>query len=105
MREAVPVFEALGLRHRPPTLSAQGDGVAASDLEGQLAEVVRTADATDGLAPAVGHSAYAAIAWMATDARPDRIARVVMIGGLPSGDQGIFFDSLPVEGERIEFPG
>ncbi len=86
-------------------LPAQGDGAAAADLEGQLAEVVRAVDATDGLVPAVGHSAYATIAWMAAGARPDRIARVEMIGGFPSGDQGIFFDSLPVEGEWAEFEG
>jgi hypothetical protein len=42
---------------------------------------------------------------MAAGARPDRIARVEMIGGFPSGDQGIFFDSLPVEGEWAEFEG
>ncbi len=104
-REVVPVLERRGHHPRALNLPGQGDGATTADLEDQLGEVVAAVDATEGPAMVVGHSASATLAWMAADARPHGIAGVVMIGGFPSGDGGRYFDSLPVEGEWLEFPG
>ena len=53
----------------------------------------------------VGHSAASTLAWMAADARPDKVARVVLIGGFPSGDGEAYADFLPVVDGVVPFPG
>ncbi len=104
-REVVPVLEGLGHRARALSLRGQGDGAASAGLEDQLADVVAAVDAAASPVMVVGHSVAATLAWMAADARPDRVARVVMIGGFPSGDGAAYFDSLPVTGDQLKFPG
>lgn len=34
----------------------------------------------------VGHSAACTLAWLAADARPEKVAKVVLIGGFPAAD-------------------
>jgi len=57
-------------------------------LRDHIDAVVGAIDSCDpaGGKVVVGHSAGAAIAHAAVDARPDRIARVVYVGGFPTGD-------------------
>ncbi|MFC7546984.1 alpha/beta fold hydrolase [Plantactinospora sp. GCM10030261] len=103
--EVVAPLERLGHRATPLTLPGQGDGSTSATLDDQLAAVVAAVDAASGPVLVVGHSAAATLAWMAADARPERVARVVLVGGFPSADgekYAAFFDL--VDGV-MPFPG
>ena len=53
----------------------------------------------------VGHSAAATLAWVAADARPEVVTRVVMVGGFPVADGAAYFDAVePVDG-TVVWPG
>ena len=53
----------------------------------------------------VGHSAACALAWVAADARPDKVARVALVGGMPNDDGETYFGFFaPVDGV-VPFPG
>ena len=101
----VPGLRDLG--HRPVALFLPGQGAppATATLEDQLEAVVAAVDVADGPVMVVGHSAAATLAWMAADARPDKVARVVLIGGFPSGDGQAYADFLPVVDGVMPFPG
>ncbi len=89
----------------PVSLPGQGAPPAAATLEDQREAVLAAVDACAGPVMVVGHSASSTLAWMTADARPDRVARVVMIGGFPSADgreHARLFDI--VDGE-MGFPG
>lgn len=104
-RDVEPLLEGLGHRARPVSLPGQGDGDSFATLEDQLAAVVAAVDAAAGAVMVVGHSAAATLAWMAADARPDKVSRVVMIGGFPSGNGQPYFEGLPVNDGVLAFPG
>ena len=53
----------------------------------------------------VGHSAAATLAWMAADARPEKVAKVVLIGGFPSADGEPYADFFEVTDGVMPFPG
>lgn len=99
--------ELQGLGHRPVALDlpGQGDGVTAATLDDQVRAVVRAVDEATPPVLVVGHSAAATLAWMVADARPDRVGRVVMIGGFPSADGEVYNDSFPAVGGVVPFPG
>ena len=91
----VPHLQAQGHRAVPVWLPGQGASPAAATLSDQQAAVLTAVDAAGGSVAIVGHSAASTLAWMAADARPDKVARVAMIGGFPSGDGEVyasFFD-------------
>jgi pimeloyl-ACP methyl ester carboxylesterase len=52
----------------------------------------------------VGHSAGCGTAHAAADARPDRVARAVHIGGFPTGDGLALVDGFPVEKGEVPLP-
>lgn len=52
----------------------------------------------------VGHSGGAVIAWAVADARPGRIARVVMVDAIPLPAGRPINTELPVEGEGVPLP-
>ena len=79
-------LRARGHRAVPVTLPGQGDGNVLATLADQVAAVVSAVDAAAGRPMVVGHSAACSLAWLATDARPAKISKVVLIGGFPSGD-------------------
>jgi pimeloyl-ACP methyl ester carboxylesterase len=93
--------------HHPVAISLPGQGTPASDptLADQLAAVVTGIDGADGDVLVVGHSAASTLAWMAADARPERVGRIVMIGGLPSSDGTAYADFFPVVDGVMPFPG
>jgi len=98
-------LEARGHRAIPVNLPGQGDGNASATLADQVAAVIAAVDAAAGKPMVVGHSAASSLAWLAADARPGKISKVVMIGGFPSSDGGAYFDSLPVQDGAVPFPG
>jgi len=101
----VPELEKLGHRPVPLTLPGQGDENTDATFEDQVAAVLAAVDAVDGRALVVGHSAASALAWVAADARPEKVSRVALIGGMPSPDGEAYFGFFePVDGV-VPFPG
>lgn len=103
--EVVPALEELGHRPVPVTLPGQGDGSASATLEDQVATVVGAVDAASGKPVVVGHSAAATLAWLAADARPEKVARTVLIGGFPSDDGKAYADFFEPQDGVVPFPG
>ncbi|KGN30962.1 esterase [Knoellia sinensis KCTC 19936] len=99
--------ELAGLGHEgvAVTLPGQGDGAVTATLEEQVAAVLATVDAAPGPVSVVGHSAAASLAWLAADARPEKLASVVFVGGWPAADGETYFGSLEVVDGVLPFPG
>ncbi len=103
--DVVPELEKSGHRPVALTLPGQGDGNADATYDDQVAAIVAAVDAADGPALVVGHSAACALAWVAADARPEKVARVALIGGMPNADGETYFGVFePVDGV-VPFPG
>src|SRR3954451_8587495 len=103
--DIVPALTRLGHRPVPVDLPGQGDGATSATLDEQVAAVLAAVDAADGPPLVVGHSAACSLAWLAADARPDRLAGVVLIGGFPTADGQPYADFFePVDG-AMAFPG
>ena len=103
--EVVPTLQALGHRPVPLTLPGQGDGAASATLDDQVAAVLAAVDASSGKPVVVGHSAACTLAWLAADARPERVAKVVLIGGFPSADGERYADFFEPADGVMPFPG
>ncbi|GGZ52730.1 esterase [Streptomyces inusitatus] len=103
--DVVPELTALGHRPLPLTLPGQGDGTASATLDDQLEAVLAAIDATPGKPLVVGHSAAATLAWLAADARPEKVAKVALIGGFPSDDGRPYADDFAAEDGVVPFPG
>jgi pimeloyl-ACP methyl ester carboxylesterase len=103
--DVVPRLRDLG--HQPVAVSLPGQGAppATATLGDQYAAVVAAVDAAPGPVMVVGHSASATLAWIAADARPEKVARIVMIGGFPSGDGETYADFFPTVDGVVPFPG
>lgn len=103
--DVVPALEELGHRPVPVGLPGQGDGSAAATLEDQVAAVLAAVDAASGRPLVVGHSAAASLAWLAADARPEKVGKVVLIGGWPSEDGKAYADFFETVDGAMPFPG
>jgi len=98
-------LQARGHRAVPVTLPGQGDGRTSATLADQVAAVVAAVDAAEK-PMVVGHSAACSLAWLAADARPAEISKVALLGGFPSGDGEVYFDSsFPARDGAVPFPG
>jgi pimeloyl-ACP methyl ester carboxylesterase len=104
-KSVVCLLEAPGHRAVPLTLPGQGDGSSSATLDDQVAAVLAAVDAVPDHAFVVGHSAAATLAWIAADARPDKVAKVALIGGFPSADGKPYFDGFEPEDGFVRFPG
>ncbi|KAB8191586.1 alpha/beta fold hydrolase [Nonomuraea phyllanthi] len=103
--EVVPALQALGHRPVPLTLPGQGDGSASATFDDQVAAVVAAVDSAPGDVMVVGHSAACTLAWLAADARPERVAKVALIGGFPSADGQSYSDFFDIKDGAMPFPG
>ncbi|MEU3221970.1 alpha/beta hydrolase [Streptomyces sp. NPDC006976] len=103
--DVVPELTRLGHRPVPLTLPGQGDGAVSATLDDQLAAVLAAVDAAPGKPLVVGHSAASTLAWMAGDARPEKVAKVALIGGFPAADGRAYADFFAIEGGVMPFPG
>jgi pimeloyl-ACP methyl ester carboxylesterase len=103
--DVVPTLAELGHRPVPLTLPGQGDGSPSATLDDQVAAVVAAVDAASGRAVVVGHSAAATLAWLAADARPEKVAKVALIGGFPSADGQPYADFFESRDGVVPFPG
>ena len=98
-------LERLGHHPVPLTLPGQGDGSASATLDDQMAAVLAAVDAAPGTPMVVGHSAACTLAWLAADARPEKVTKVVLIGGFPSADGEHYADFFEVTDGVMPFPG
>jgi pimeloyl-ACP methyl ester carboxylesterase len=103
--DVVSALEPLGHRPVPLTLPGQGDGSAAATLDDQVAAVLAAVDSASGKLMVVGHSAACTLAWLAADARPERVAKIVLIGGFPSADGDSYADFFELKDGVMPFPG
>jgi pimeloyl-ACP methyl ester carboxylesterase len=101
----VPHLQALGHRAVPLWLPGQGAPPATATLADQHAAVLAAVDAAASSVVVVGHSAACTLAWMAADARPDKVARVAMIGGFSSSDGEEYASFFEIEDGVMPFPG
>jgi len=101
----VPALEALGHRPVPLTLPGQGDGSASATLDDQVATVLAAVDSSAGKPMVVGHSAACTLAWLAADARPEKVAEVALIGGFPAADGTTYADFFELKDGAMPFPG
>jgi pimeloyl-ACP methyl ester carboxylesterase len=108
--KVVPTLEQAGHRTHPITLPGMESNDAdrsAITLGDHVDAVVAAIDAvaTDAeKVVLVGHSAGGAIAHAAVNARPDRVARVVYVGGFPTGDGDALADGFPAENGEVPLP-
>jgi pimeloyl-ACP methyl ester carboxylesterase len=103
--DVASALESLGHRPVPVTLPGQGDGSASATLDDQMAAVLAAVDSASGKPMVVGHSAACTLAWLAADARPERVAQVVLIGGFPSADGKPYADFFELKDGVMPFPG
>lgn len=103
--ETLPGLVERGHRPVPLTLPGQGDGSAGASLADQLAMVVSAIDAAEEPPLVVGHSAACGLAWWAADARPDKVAAVALVGGMPVSDGGTYADFFDIADAEMPFPG
>ena len=104
-RDVTPALETRGHRVVPVALPGQGDGSTTATLDDQVAAVLAAVDAASEPPLVVGHSAASGLAWLAADARPDKVAGVVLIGGFPVADGERYADFLEPEDGLVQFPG
>lgn len=103
--DVVPALQDLGHRPVPVTLPGQGDGSTTGTLDDQVAAVLNAVDSASDEPMVVGHSAAATLAWLAADARPDKVAKVALIGGWPSADGDLYADFFETKNGVMPFPG
>ncbi|MEA5360843.1 alpha/beta hydrolase [Amycolatopsis sp., V23-08] len=103
--DVASTLRSLGHHPVPLTLPGQGDGAASATLDDQVAAVLAAVDSASGRPVVVGHSAACALAWLAADARPEKVAKVVLIGGFPTGDGKPYADFFEVRDGAMPFPG
>jgi pimeloyl-ACP methyl ester carboxylesterase/pterin-4a-carbinolamine dehydratase len=105
----VPTLERAGHRTHPLTLPGMESRDADRSrvtLRDHVDAVVDAIDAcgADGRVVLVAHSAGCGIAHAAIDARADRVARAVYVGGFPTGDGDTIADQFPAENGEVPLP-
>lgn len=103
--DVVAALEPLGHRPVPLTLPGQGDGSASATLDDQVAAVLAAVDSASERPMVVGHSAASTLAWQAADARPEKVAKVVLIGGFPGTAGQPYADFFEMKDGVMPFPG
>lgn len=98
-------LRSLGHRPVPVTLPGQGDGATGATLDDQVAAVLAAVDSAPEKPLVVGHSAAATLAWLAADARPEKVSTAVLIGGFPTADGNPYADFFELRDGAMPFPG
>lgn len=106
--QVAPELERAGHRATRLTLpgmesvDADRAGIALAD---HVAAVVAAIDAAESdQVVLVGHSAGAGIVYAAADARPERVARLILIGGFPTADGRPLLNGFTPEGTDVPLP-
>ncbi|MEQ4306231.1 alpha/beta hydrolase [Plantactinospora sp. B6F1] len=103
--EVVPPLRAHGHRPVPLTLPGQGAGSTAATLDDQVETVLAAVDSAPGKPVVVGHSAACSLAWIAADARPEKVGKVVLVGGFPAVDGSTYAEFFELTDGVMPFPG
>lgn len=92
--------------HHPLPLTLPGVGESASDvgMVDWVAAVVDQIDRAEGPVVLVGHSGGGNVVWGATDARPERVARVILVDTVPPAP-GQSIGEFDVADGAVPFPG
>jgi pimeloyl-ACP methyl ester carboxylesterase len=85
-------------------MESKGADRVGISVEDHVAAIVSALDEENQPALLVGHSAGSGLAWAAVDARPDRVARVVYVGGFPGSDGDPLLNGLPAEDGEVAMP-
>ncbi|MDN5726207.1 MAG: alpha/beta hydrolase [Propionibacteriales bacterium] len=106
-RHVTPALEAAG--HRVTALALPGMASKETDRSGitvadHVAAVVAALDVADSPVLLVAHSAGCGIAHAALDARPDKVVRVVHVGGFPGSDGEALLPGLPAKDGEVPMP-
>ncbi|MGC5169768.1 alpha/beta fold hydrolase [Micromonospora sp. DT81.3] len=106
--DVIPVLRSAG--HTPHPLSMPGVGSPGDEsrevgMGDWIDAAVARLDALTGPVAVVGHSGGGNVAYGAVDARPDKVARVILVDTFPQGDGGIIWDEFPEVDGVIPFPG
>ena len=105
--EVTPHLEAAGHRVTAltlPGLESKDADRSAITIDDHVAAVVAAIDAADTPVLLVGHSAGAGIASAAVDARPDKVARAIYVGGFPAPDGDVLINAFDAVDGEIPFP-
>jgi pimeloyl-ACP methyl ester carboxylesterase len=105
--DVVPVLAGAGHRVHPVTLPGMESRDADRSeigLNDHIDAVTALIDASDDDVVLVGHSAGCAIAYAAADARPERVARLVCIGGFPTPDGSPIADAFEAVNGEVPLP-
>jgi pimeloyl-ACP methyl ester carboxylesterase len=104
--KVVPPLEEAGHRAHALTLPGMVAGADRSrvTLADHVDAVATEIDLCDGQVVLVGHSAGAGICHAAVDARPDRVARAIYVGGFPTPDGGALADDFPAVDGEVPLP-
>lgn len=102
-----PALEAEG--HRVTALTLPGMASRDTDRTGITVEhhidaVVQAVDAASAPVLLVAHSAGCPVAHAAADRRPEKIARVVHVGGFPGADGEKLLEGLPEQNGEVPMP-
>jgi pimeloyl-ACP methyl ester carboxylesterase len=95
--------------HRVRALTLPGMGSRESDRSTVTARdhvnaIVSAIDEADGPVLLVGHSVGAGLASAAVDARPDKVARAVYVGGFPIANGSALLPDLKAENGEVAMP-
>ncbi len=108
--KVVPLLERAGHRAQPLTLpgmeskDADRSVISVTDHLSAVVAAIDSAGQGGGKVALVGHSAGCAIAYAAVDARPDRVAQVLYVGGFPGADGDPLAPGFPAEHGEVPLP-
>jgi len=105
--DVVPALEQAGNRAVPltlPGLEAKDADRSGITLQDHVDAVVRAIDAADGAVVVVGHSMGSGLASIAVDARTDRVARAIYVGGFPAADGEQLGQGFAAENGEVPLP-
>jgi pimeloyl-ACP methyl ester carboxylesterase len=105
--EVTPALEAAGHATHPLTMPGVGAPAAESaeiGIADWVSATVAEIDRISGPVAVVGHSGGGNVAYGAADARPDRVAHIVLLDTFPPSDGGSIWE-FPVVDGVIPFPG
>ena len=103
----VPHLEGAG--HRVTAVELPGMESRAADrshitLDDHVGAVAAAIDAAEEPVVVVGHSAGSGIVSAAVDARPDKVARAIYVGGFPSSDGDPLLNGFDAVGGEVPLP-
>ena len=86
------------------SVDADRTGIGLADHVSAVVDRIDSLDPDDGRVLLVGHSASSSVVHMAADARPNRVARVMHVGGFPAADGEHVVGGFEPDGADLPLP-